>query len=165
MNTALLDTSQKPFYLLYMIQQWLSFVLDVVAMGLALVITGLAVQLREVVSPGFTGVALVTVIQFNITLQSLVTWWTTLETSIGAVSRVRTFTTKTESENLPGETVTPPKAWPSQGLVEFRNIQASYTSAENKALDTLSITVYPGEKLGICGRSGRQVLSSPKGKC
>lgn len=74
LNLQLLDTSQKPFYLLYMIQQWLALVLNLVGMALALVLTGLAVKLREVVSPGFTGVALVQIIGFNITLQSLVVW-------------------------------------------------------------------------------------------
>ncbi len=57
-----------------MIQRWLTLVLDLVAMALALVITGLAVKLRDVVSLGFTGVALLNLIQFNITLQSLITW-------------------------------------------------------------------------------------------
>jgi hypothetical protein len=74
LNLRLLDTSQKPFYLLFMIQQWLTLVLDLVAGGLALIVTGLAVKLRDVVSPGFTGVALVQIIGFNITLQSLVMW-------------------------------------------------------------------------------------------
>jgi hypothetical protein len=57
-----------------MIQQWLTLVLDLVAMVLALIVTGIAVKLRDVVSPGFTGVALVQIIGFNITLQSLVMW-------------------------------------------------------------------------------------------
>ena len=43
-------------------------------MALAMIVTGLAVKLRDVVSPGFTGVALVQIIGFNITLQSLVIW-------------------------------------------------------------------------------------------
>lgn len=57
-----------------MIQQWLALVLDLVGMTLALIVTGLAVKLRSVVSPGFTGVALVQIISFNIILQSLVVW-------------------------------------------------------------------------------------------
>ncbi len=128
-----------------MIQQWLTLVLDLVAMALALIITGLAVKLRDVVSPGFTGVALVQIVGFNITLQSLVTWcasfpkeiWdcnlangsylgTMLETSIGAVSRVKAFSADTPSENLPVETVVPPPNWPARGQIEFGNISASY---------------------------------------
>jgi ATP-binding cassette, subfamily C (CFTR/MRP), member 1 len=129
-----------------MIQQWLTLVLDLVSMGLALIVTGLAVKLRDVVSPGFTGLALVQIIGFNIMLQSLVIWcesqyrWysgfgniadgsvlgTLLETSIGAVSRVKTFATDTPSEALPAEIVLPPEDWPARGLIEFRGVSASY---------------------------------------
>ncbi|KAE9374191.1 canalicular multispecific organic anion transporter 1 [Stipitochalara longipes BDJ] len=154
LNLQLLDTSQKPFYLLFMIQQWLTLVLELVAMCLALVVTGLAVKLRDVVSPGFTGVALVQIIGFNITLQSLVIWWTVMETSIGAVSRVKAFSTDTKSEALPNEIVEPPGDWPPRGLIEFKDISASYKSIDNKALQNFSLTIRPGEKFGICGRSG-----------
>ena len=128
-----------------MIQQWLTLVLDLVAMALALIITGLAVKQRDVVSPGFTGVALVQIIGFNITLQSLVTWCesfpyifevvnlangrflgTMLETSIGAVSRVKAFSADTPSENLPAQVLVPPPNWPARGQIEIRNISASY---------------------------------------
>lgn len=56
----LLDISQKPFYLLFMIQRWLTLVLDLTCAGLAFLVVTLAVQLRT--SPGFTGVALVNII-------------------------------------------------------------------------------------------------------
>ncbi|RDW71555.1 hypothetical protein BP6252_08118 [Coleophoma cylindrospora] len=154
LNLELLDTSQKPFYLLFMIQRWLTLVLDLVSMGLALVVTGLAVKLRHVVSPGFTGVALVNIIDFGQTLQSLVLWWTVLETSIGAVSRVKTFDEKTPREALPAEINTPPEDWPGYGRVEFNEVSAYYKTPDSKALDNFSFSINPGEKLGICGRSG-----------
>ncbi|RDW82953.1 hypothetical protein BP5796_04444 [Coleophoma crateriformis] len=154
LNLELLDTSQKPFYLLFMIQRWLTLVLDLVSMGLALVVTGLAVKLRHVVSPGFTGVALVNIIDFGQTLQSLVSWWTVLETSIGAVSRVKTFDEKTPREALPAEINTPPEDWPGYGRVEFNEVSAYYKTPASKALDNFSFSINPGEKLGICGRSG-----------
>jgi hypothetical protein len=49
-----------------------------------------------------------------------------LETSIGAVSRVKAFSTNTPSENLPAEIVVPPANWPGKGLIEFRGVSASY---------------------------------------
>jgi ATP-binding cassette subfamily C (CFTR/MRP) protein 1 len=143
LNRHLLDTSQKPFYLLFMIQRWLTVVLDLVSGALALVVTGLAVGLRTNVSPGFTGVALVNIINFNVVLQNLVMWYksllvldshaniywllgTQLETSIGAVSRVKAFSEKTEVEALPEETNDPPENWPLRGLVEFKDVSAAY---------------------------------------
>lgn len=56
----LLDISQQPFYLLFMVQRWLALVLDLTCAGLAFLIVTLAVQLRS--SPGFTGVALLNII-------------------------------------------------------------------------------------------------------
>jgi hypothetical protein len=49
-----------------------------------------------------------------------------LETSIGAVSRVKAFNSETQPEALPTEIVVPPKNWPSRGLIEFRGVSASY---------------------------------------
>jgi ATP-binding cassette subfamily C (CFTR/MRP) protein 1 len=117
--------------------------LDLVPGALALVVTGLAVGLRTNVSPGFTGVALVNIINFNVVLQNLVMWCksllvldshtniyrllgTQLETSIGAVSRVKAFSEKTEVEALPEETNEPPENWPLRGPVEFKDISAAY---------------------------------------
>jgi ATP-binding cassette, subfamily C (CFTR/MRP), member 1 len=51
-NNELLDSSQQPFYLLFMIQRWLTLVLDLVAMGLALIVVGLAFKIRATVSAG-----------------------------------------------------------------------------------------------------------------
>jgi ATP-binding cassette subfamily C (CFTR/MRP) protein 1 len=40
-----LDTSQKPYYLLFCIQRWLSFILDLMVMVLAVVLMVLVVKL------------------------------------------------------------------------------------------------------------------------
>lgn len=52
LNNELLDSSQRPVYLLYMIQRWLTLVMDFISMGLALVIVGLSLKLRNSVSVG-----------------------------------------------------------------------------------------------------------------
>jgi ATP-binding cassette, subfamily C (CFTR/MRP), member 1 len=59
-NHRLVDRSQKPFYLMYMIQTWLVLVMDMTTCGLAILVVGVAVKLREgnaAVSVGFTGVS------------------------------------------------------------------------------------------------------------
>jgi len=49
-----------------------------------------------------------------------------LETSIGAVSRVKSFSQETDVEALPNESTPPPENWPLSGRIEFRNVSASY---------------------------------------
>ncbi|KAJ9136431.1 ABC multidrug transporter [Pleurostoma richardsiae] len=155
LNHRLVDRSQRPFYLLLMVQQWLTLVLDLVVAALAVLVAGLAVRLRASVSVGLTGVALVQLISFAETLKTLIQFWTSLETSIGAVARIKNFSEDTPDERLPGETADPGEQWPAAGRVEIRGVSASYDEAALvKALDGISLSVEPGQKIGICGRTG-----------
>ena len=119
-----LDASQRPMYLLWMIQQWLTFVLDLVVALLGILLVGLA--LRFNMSAGFAGVALINLLSFSVMLINVVRNWTNLEISIGAVSRVKTFSESTEREDQPDETTLPPKDWPSAGKVAIKPVYASY---------------------------------------
>lgn len=42
----------------------------------------------------------------------------------------------------------------AQGEIEFRNVSLRYDNAKKLALDNLSFTIQPGEKLALVGRSG-----------
>jgi ATP-binding cassette, subfamily C (CFTR/MRP), member 1 len=125
-NLDLLDRSQRPFYLLWSIQRWLTLVLDLVVAALAVLLIALVVALRGTLSAGAVGVALVNVISFSQNLKLLLQFWTNLETHIGAVSRIKTFTEEMVPEDLPSEKEEPPATWPSSGGIEFRNVSASY---------------------------------------
>lgn len=122
-----LDASQRPLYLLYSVQQWLTLVLGLVAAAVAVILVALMVQLRDsTTSAGLGGVALVNMIQLSSTLMSVVIVWTKLETSIGAVARVHQFSADTPKEPEPEGSVPPPEDWPARGAVEFKNLTATY---------------------------------------
>lgn len=147
----LLDDCQKPFYLLLCIQRWLGLVLGLVVAGMATVLTGIAVAIRGTnVSAGFIGIALVNMMSLSQTLASLIMFWTSLETSLGAVSRVKTFSEDTPKEDEPKELVA--DAWPRSGHVKFDNVTASYT--DFAALRNMAIEIKHGEKVAVCGRTG-----------
>ncbi|TXC11619.1 hypothetical protein FocTR4_00006679 [Fusarium oxysporum f. sp. cubense] len=125
-NHTLVDRSQRPFYLLMIVQRWLVLVLDLTTVALALLLVGLA-------------------------------FWTSIETSIGAVARIKQFAEETGEENLPGETHQPPAQWPDKGAIQIHNLTASYGDGDGeviKALDAVSLEIKGGEKVGICGRTG-----------
>jgi ATP-binding cassette, subfamily C (CFTR/MRP), member 1 len=126
-NYRLLNASQRPYYQLYCIQRWLGLSLDMIVAGLAIVLIAICVELRTTISPGLLGLALVNLMSFNIHLVAAVTNWTLLETSIGAVSRVRQFEKQTPSEYHAADVhVEPPVDWPGQGAVEIRDLCLSY---------------------------------------
>lgn len=126
----LLDRSQRPFYLLYAAQRWLTLVLDLFVTVIAVLVVVLVTQLRGVLPTGLIGVALVNIIQFSQHLKLLMTFWTTLETHIGAISRIKSFTSDTASEHEPQEKEQPPSIWPSKGQIVFDNVSAGYTCVQ-----------------------------------
>ena len=102
-NMALLDASQRPFYLLYCIQRWLILVINLLVAALAVILVALIVTFRHRADAGFVGLALINIMSFSMTLSAVIIHWTATETSLGAVSRIKSFVDSTLSENLPGE--------------------------------------------------------------
>lgn len=125
-NMKLLDQSQIPSYHLQCIQRWLVFVLDMIVAGLVIVTMGLAVALRTKVNPGFLGIALIQLMTLSHELTGIVQSWTMLETSIGAITRIKDFAEKTPDESAPEETDAPTADWPSRGTLKFENVFATY---------------------------------------
>lgn len=125
-NDNLLDTSQRPAYLLAMIQRWLAFTLDVIAMFLAIMVVALSSQLVSSTGTGLTGASLVTLITFGSSLTSFIRCYTLMETSLGAISRLKTFSTTANCENRGGEDLDLDDDWPQKGNIEISNVSASY---------------------------------------
>ncbi|KAK1757136.1 P-loop containing nucleoside triphosphate hydrolase protein [Echria macrotheca] len=169
-NNRLVDTSQRPMYLLSMIQRWLGFALQMVVALLAFTVVILATQTRS--NTAFTGASLVTLMSFGEQLVYIIVVYTMFETSIGAVSRLKSFSERVKPEDREGEDVRPGPEWPLQGGIRIENVSASY-GAEDAAADSssekgsvsvreephlavknLSLDIATGEKVAICGRSG-----------
>lgn len=128
-NLQHLDTAQKPYYLLLCIQQWLTLVLGLIVAVFTTLLTVLAVVLRGKIDPGFFGLALVNMSGFCESLARLVSFWTSLETSLGAISRVKSFSQETpaERETETGEVTSRPPEWPARGSLVVENWSAKYT--------------------------------------
>ncbi|KAF5267203.1 hypothetical protein FOXYS1_1935 [Fusarium oxysporum] len=163
-NQDLLDLSQRPAYLLAMAQRFLASCLNLMVMVLAVGVVTFATQLRT--NSGFAGSSLVTLMTCGESISSLIQYYTQVEISIGAVSRLKAFAENVASENLDGEDLEPPEEWPAQGNIEIRGISASYKnedetapsdddrSSPNLALEDITISVKPGQKVALCGRTG-----------
>ncbi|UKZ93816.1 uncharacterized protein TrAFT101_008724 [Trichoderma asperellum] len=151
---SLLDSAQKPSYLLNCIQRWLTLVLDLVVAILTILLVVFAVTLRGKLNPSLLGIALVNMMSLGLNLKGIILAWSQLETSLGAVTRIKTFEETTPSELLPHENYTPPEEWPSQGSLEFVDLSVQYDSTAHPVLRNISFTIRPGEKLGLVGRSG-----------
>ncbi|EFX06639.1 ABC multidrug transporter [Grosmannia clavigera kw1407] len=154
-NMELLNSAQRPYYLLFCAQRWLTLVLDLVTAGLATLLMGLAVALRHSIDPGFLGVALVSVISFGAIAAGLIQNWTSLEMSLGAITRIRNFIDDVPAEAQSRDTEAKiPADWPSSGELVLRNVSASYDNGSHKVLNNISLAIPAGSKVAICGRTG-----------
>ncbi|CAG5185712.1 uncharacterized protein ALTATR162_LOCUS11383 [Alternaria atra] len=150
---ALLDRSQRPFYLLFAAQRWLTLVLDLVVAAVATILIVLVVTLKGRLSAGYVGVALLNVVLFSQSIKLLISFWTQLETHIGSVARIKNFTADAVAEDHEGEDHIPPSSWPSAGKIEFRGIEACHRPGE-PVISNFSLSIRPGEKVAIVGRTG-----------
>ncbi|EFE30383.1 uncharacterized protein ARB_02755 [Trichophyton benhamiae CBS 112371] len=162
-NNQALNDSQKPFYLLFCVQRWLNLVLDLVVAAIAVIVVSIAVQTKGKVDAGSTGIALVNIVQFSTTIKSLMANWTQLEISIGAVSRIRSFSTDTLlsrprewspelKDEAAGPTISP--SWPEHGTIEFRGVTAEYKINSTPVIKNLNLSIHKGEKIALCGKTG-----------
>ncbi|KAL2134935.1 hypothetical protein VTI74DRAFT_10342 [Chaetomium olivicolor] len=152
-NTKLLNYSQRAEYMLLSVQVWLKMILDFVVTLLAILVTTLAVTFRSSQSLGFLGLALVNLISLSTSFKYLITFWANLETSIGAVARIRRFNNDVEPEEkfpLPS----PYPNWPGHGGIELQQVSAAYSPTLPPAVYDVSLYIPPGTKVAICGRSG-----------
>lgn len=91
---------------------------------LALSIVALSTQLRS--NAGFAGASMVSLMSFGKILANLVQMYTQLETSIGAVGRLKSFSDVTPREEMGNEHGVVPASWPESGKIEIKGVSASY---------------------------------------
>ncbi|GMG04177.1 unnamed protein product [Aspergillus oryzae var. brunneus] len=119
----------------------------------------LAVGLHESTNAGLLGVALNNILGFNQLLSLFITSWTTFETSLGVIARVKSFVETTPSEFRDGEIPESPVSWPEEGAIHIQGLSLSYPNG-TPMLHDISICIEPGERIGICGRTGSSLILS-----
>ncbi|KAF3903751.1 hypothetical protein ABW21_db0209889 [Orbilia brochopaga] len=124
-NEKLLSLSQKPYYYLATIQRWLAMVLDFIVAVLACTIALIAVQLRHSLNPGYIGLALLNTMSISEMLKILIIYYTDLETSLGAIARMRNFSKTVPQEAYIANDLSTP-GWPNKGQITVKGLSASH---------------------------------------
>lgn len=152
-NAKLVDQSQQARYMLSMIQRWLHLTLSLIVTATATCMVALMTRLGS--GAAISGASLVTLMTLSESLVDLVTFYASLETSIGAVTRLRAFVKETETEPDRAASSTPVESWPQRGVIDIDNAWASYNSSRTEyCLQNLNVKISAGEKIALCGRTG-----------
>jgi ABC-type multidrug transport system fused ATPase/permease subunit len=109
----------------------------------------------DVLDAGVVGLSVSYAMTITQTLNWMVRQFCEIETNIVAVERLKEYIDLDREGGGNGISArNVDDSWPSNGLIEFRNYSARYREGLELALRDLSLTIRPGEKVGIVGRTG-----------
>ncbi|KAJ3495175.1 hypothetical protein NLG97_g3579 [Lecanicillium saksenae] len=152
----LLEESQRPYHAMMMIQQWLILILGFITGLLAIALISISLFARDGATESSVGLSFLSLLALSKTFAAMILAWTSLEVGSGALSRLFDFRENTPQERIVSEEELP-VSWPARGEVHFRNVVARYRPEDQDAeptLNRISISMGPGQRLGIVGRSG-----------
>ncbi|XP_039915648.1 ATP-binding cassette sub-family C member 10 isoform X1 [Hirundo rustica] len=154
-NQLRLEQNQRCLFASNTVMEWLDIRLQMIGVAVVTAIAGIAIiqHQKQLGNPGLVGLALSYALSVTNLLSGLIASFTHTEIMMVSVERTEEYTTDVPTE--PQDKLVQVSAdWPREGLVEFQRVVLAYRAGLPNALDGVSFTVYPGEKLGIVGRTG-----------
>ncbi|RVE41407.1 hypothetical protein evm_013944 [Chilo suppressalis] len=150
------ETWQKTALCSAAASQWLALRLQASSGSVVAAAALLAVLQRAVhaADPGLVGLAISYALSMTSMLSSVLNSFTETEREMIAVERVGEYIKQVECETIGGDA--PPYGWPLQGVIEFEHVTLKYSDRRNGtlALNDVTFSTWPGEKLGVVGRTG-----------
>lgn len=135
-------------------QQWLALRLQILG---AFLVGGAgflaAITSAQATSPGLVGLAISYALSITGLLSGVLNALAETEQEMIAVERVNQYLNLPEEDNANGS-MHPPFAWPSQGVVTFKDVSMSYRQNLTPALRNLNFRTHAYERVAIVGRTG-----------
>ncbi|CAM5079588.1 unnamed protein product [Natator depressus] len=149
----LTDTNNIAYLFLSAANRWLEVRTDY--LGACIVLTAAVTSITHGSDSGLLGLGLLYALTITNYLNWVVRNLADLEVQMGAVKKVNSFLTM-ESENYEG-TMDPsqvPKDWPQEGEIKIEDLCVRYENNLKPVLKHVKAYIKPGQKVGICGRTG-----------
>ncbi|KFM61594.1 Multidrug resistance-associated protein 5, partial [Stegodyphus mimosarum] len=153
--TQLVDQHTSPCYLYYCSMRWLGIRMDFLCLLIALITSLFVIFFRDDVNPAFSALALVLVLQLSNMYQFIVRLGCDLEAKFTSVERIQTYAEELDLEAAPViEKTRPSPDWPTRGRISFNDVKLRYRPSLPLALNGLTFSIEPQEKIGIVGKTG-----------
>ncbi|XP_017274456.1 ATP-binding cassette sub-family C member 8 isoform X2 [Kryptolebias marmoratus] len=137
--------------------RWLEVRMEYIGACVVLVaaVASITNSLYNQLSPGLVGLGLTYALMVSNYMNWMVRNLADMEVQLGSVKRINGLL-KTEPENYEGLlTVSQvPDGWPRQGEIKIQNLSVRYDTTLKPVLKNVNAQVSPGQKVGICGRTG-----------
>ncbi|XP_044281697.1 ATP-binding cassette sub-family C member 8 isoform X2 [Varanus komodoensis] len=137
--------------------RWLEVRMEYIGACVVLIaaVASITNSLYSNLSSGLVGLGLTYALMVSNYLNWMVRNLADMELQLGAVKRLNGLI-KTEAENDEG-LLSPaqiPQNWPDQGEIQILNLSVRYDSTLKPVLKHVNAHISPGQKIGICGRTG-----------
>ncbi|KAE8605948.1 hypothetical protein XENTR_v10010526 [Xenopus tropicalis] len=137
--------------------RWLEVRMEYIGACVVLIaaVASITNSLHYNLSSGLVGLGLTYALMVSNYLNWMVRNLSDMEIQLGAVKRINGLL-KTEPENYKGllsPTQIPPN-WPENGEIQIQNLSVRYDSSLKPVLKHVNAHITPGQKIGICGRTG-----------
>ncbi|XP_015109439.1 multidrug resistance-associated protein 4 [Diachasma alloeum] len=148
------DKHTASWYLILAMQSAFGLVLDLVScLFIACVCYSLILMDDGNTLSGSVGLAISQSLILTGMLQYGVRQSTEVQSQMTAVERVLEYSDLPQEESEDSASPSPPN-WPSSGRIQFKNVFMSYKKDDTPVLKNLNMTIEPGWKVGVVGRTG-----------
>ncbi|XP_075886008.1 ATP-binding cassette sub-family C member 9 isoform X3 [Nelusetta ayraudi] len=150
----LTDTNNTAYLFLSAANRWLEVRTDYLGAVIVLSAAGAAIWTKTC-SLGLAGLGLTYALTATNYLNWVVRNLADLEVQMAAVKKVNSFLS-TESENYDGsmDSAQVPENWPQDGEIKIQDLCVRYDPMLKPVLKHVNAYIKPGQKVGICGRTG-----------
>ncbi|XP_029317557.1 ATP-binding cassette sub-family C member 9 isoform X1 [Cottoperca gobio] len=151
----LTDTNNTAYLFLSTANRWLEVRTDFLGAVIVLAAAGASIWNYRLTSRGLVGLALTYALTVTNYLNWVVRNLADLEVQMAAVKKVNSFL-GTESENYEGsmDASQVPENWPQDGEIKIQDLCVRYDPMLKPVLKHVNMYIEPGQKVGICGRTG-----------
>uniref|UniRef100_A0AAY4DBU7 ATP-binding cassette, sub-family C (CFTR/MRP), member 8 n=1 Tax=Denticeps clupeoides TaxID=299321 RepID=A0AAY4DBU7_9TELE len=137
--------------------RWLEVRMEYIGACVVLIaaVASISSSLYRQLSAGQVGLGLTYALMVSNYLNWMVRNLADMEVQLGCVKRISSLL-QTEPEHYNGS-ITPaqvPARWPQHGEIQIKNLSVRYDSSLKPVLKKVNAHIRPGQKVGICGRTG-----------
>ncbi|KAG2204776.1 hypothetical protein INT47_004051 [Mucor saturninus] len=148
-----IDENSRPYYYVWISNRWVAIRFS----SLGAVVnfcTGIFILLSlNYMDASLAGFCLSFVLSYTSQMTMAIKRYTRLEMSFNAVERIVEYM-EIDQEALAITDLRPPLEWPSQGVIEVKNLVVRYAPGLDPVLKGLTFSVKHREKIGVVGRTG-----------
>ncbi|XP_065148285.1 ATP-binding cassette sub-family C member 8 isoform X3 [Paramisgurnus dabryanus] len=134
--------------------RWLEVRMEYIGTCIVLIaaVASITNSLFSHLSTGLVGLGLTYALMVSNYLNWMVRNLADMEVQLGAVKRIKALL-KTDPENYEAASQVP-EGWPQRGEIQIQNLSVRYDSTLKPVLKHVNAQISPGQKVGICGRTG-----------